>query len=57
MFDDEIDKISFFDLFIGVVDKLVVRVMVFLKIYYVIFWEKIFDVIECIKGELKECKV
>lgn len=56
MFDDEIDKISLFDLLMGVVDKLVIWVMVFFKMYYVIFREKIFNVIEYIKEEFGECK-
>lgn len=57
MFDDEIEWLSIFDLFMGVVEKYIVCVIIYLKIYYVIFCEKIFDVIDKIKDELKDCWV
>lgn len=56
LFDEEIEKISFFDPLTGAVDKVVARATVFPKTHYVTPREKILDAVEHIKVELKERK-
>lgn len=56
LFDEEIEKISFFDPLTGAVDKTVARATVFPKTHYVTPREKILDAVVHIKTELKERK-
>jgi excinuclease ABC subunit B len=56
LFDEEIEKISFFDPLTGAVDKTVARATVFPKTHYVTPREKILDAVQHIKSELKERK-
>lgn len=56
LFDEEIEKISFFDPLTGAVDKTVARATVFPKTHYVTPREKILDAVQHIKTELKERK-
>ena len=54
LFDDEIERISFFDPLTGVVERSVPRVTIYPKTHYVTPRETILNAIEQIKVELKE---
>ncbi|RMG31333.1 MAG: excinuclease ABC subunit UvrB [Gammaproteobacteria bacterium] len=54
LFDDEIERISFFDPLTGVVERTVPRVTIYPKTHYVTPRETILNAIEQIKAELKE---
>ncbi|KXO13339.1 Excinuclease ABC subunit B [Moritella sp. JT01] len=56
MFDDEIERISYFDPLTGAVEKTVERATIYPKTHYVTPREKILDAIEHIKVELSERK-
>jgi len=56
MFDDEIERISYFDPLTGAVEKTVERATIYPKTHYVTPREKILDAIEYIKVELSERK-
>ncbi|QJR79891.1 excinuclease ABC subunit UvrB [Alteromonas pelagimontana] len=56
LFDDEIDRISYFDPLTGTVEKTVVRTTVFPKTHYVTPREKILQAIDRVKEELKDRK-
>ncbi|MEM0909643.1 MAG: excinuclease ABC subunit UvrB [Pseudomonadota bacterium] len=56
LFDEEIEKISFFDPLTGAIEKNVVRATVFPKTHYVTPREKILNAVEQIKQELASRK-
>lgn len=58
LFDEEVECLLLFDLFIGYVEGMVLCYIIYFKIYYVMLWECIVQVMEEIKFELVEwCKV
>ena len=56
MFDDEIERISYFDPLTGAIEKTAERATIYPKTHYVTPREKILDAIENIKVELSERK-
>ncbi len=56
MFDDEIERISYFDPLTGAIEKTAERATIYPKTHYVTPREKILDAIEHIKVELSERK-